>query len=38
MELRKPILSANAPANVGSKYRQAEKIPAMLAALNVVKA
>ena len=32
IELRKPILSANAPANVGSRYKQAEKIPAMLAA------
>ena len=31
MELRKPILSANAPAKVGSRYRHAENTPAMVA-------
>jgi len=32
MEFRKPILSAKAPAKVGSKYKQAEKTPAIPAA------
>jgi len=27
MAERKPVLSANAPAKVGSKYKQAEKVP-----------